>query len=138
MSNSIEVLLEQHRIAQASMKDAKKLESDLRDEICEHYVKQGYNTVGTHNIPEGPYDIKTARKLNISLDKELLAKIMSDLSVDEKACVELEPKLVESAYKLIVELGANSDPSYNATSVLDQAVTIKDAKPSLDVTLREE
>lgn len=138
MLSEIEGLLERQRTVAIQLKEIKVVESALRDKICNHYFEQGYTETGTSVLVDGPYDITIARKLNVSLDLDILEEIMPDLSIDEKACIHLKPELFTGVYKKLVQIGKNAEPPYHTTMILDQAIIIKDAKPTLEISLHEE
>lgn len=120
--------LEQHRKMALDLKDLKKKESDLRDEICEAYKSQGFNTAGTHTFYSDNLEIKMALGISYSLDVDALEKDKDSLSQEERDCIKYTPSIIMDNYNAL--LGDDL--------LLDEYIITKDKKPTLKITLSEE
>ena len=119
-------LYDQWLEANAKRKYYSELERKLRLEIVEPLIENV--PTGTHNYKtkEG-YVLKASKKVSVSIDKDGLAFIEDDLSDEEKDAIRWKPELDAKKYK---ELDDHD--------VLDQAIVVKPAMPSLVITHAEE
>jgi hypothetical protein len=121
--------LELYVAAKEALAFAKATEMEQRIAICDEILEgkeKGTTTEVMFNI-----EIKAVKKFNLSLDKELLAQSLSDLSDEERECILMEPKLIAKEYQFLQE--AEID-----TPLLDECITVKDATPSLTINLPED
>ena len=111
--------------AQTQLKYWKDKEAELRTKICTT-VLEG-KSVGTHNITKGKYKLKAVKKISYVLDPEMIDALWDDLSEEEKDSIKYSPKLLLNEYKELED-----------HEVLDQAITIKPAMPTLTIEYVEE
>lgn len=111
--------------AKAELDKWKKVESDLRIKICDHFLEGA--SVGTHNFTAGSFKIKAVKSINTSIDESELSFIWDDLTEEEQDCVKYKPSLVAKNYKECED-----------HSTLDQAIVTKPAMPSLSIEYIED
>ena len=117
--------IETYRQVKGELTEVKDKEMILRLELAQEL---GVDTLkaGTNNfdyIEEG-MRLKLIKKLNYKLATEVLELL--DLSEEEAACIKWTPELKLTPYRKVED-----------TERLDQAITVTDATPSIEVELRE-
>ena len=92
--------------AQKALAKSKREELVLRKKIVSHY-RYGDAMEGVqHKTIEGlDLDIAITLKLGRTLDKDALDTNWSDLTQEQRDCIEYKPSLNVKAYKLLVENG---------------------------------
>ena len=105
---------------QIELKRIKSEELKLRKEVSEVFLEG--ESVGTHNFQTSGFNVKAVRKVNYSLDKEMLAEIWDSLSAEEQNAIRYNPALDMKAYKTL----GDSD-------LLDECVVVKPATPTITI-----
>jgi len=123
MSNISELLLEQHELAN-QLKVLKEREANVRRQICDELLNN--KAPGTHKFTFDNIIVKATKKLTYSLDQEMVESMIAegDLSPAELDAIKTKYELSLTAYKKIEIPG-----------ILDDAITVKDAMPTLDVEI---
>jgi len=85
--------------ASDALKQAKKLELELRLGICEDIL--GDKIKGTKKAKIGQYSLTATAKLTNKLDEVLLKTVWKDLSDSEKECVKFKPSLIVAEYNTL-------------------------------------
>ena len=112
--------------AKAKFDHYKSLENKLRIEICDELLEN--KTTGTHNFTDfDGYRVKAVKKVSHNIDKEVLGFIYDEMSAEEQEAINFKPELSVSKYKKLED-----------HSVIDNAIIVKPAMPSLDIKLDEE
>jgi len=122
---SIEAKIEVYRKLKIQLSEVKAAEMVMRLEIAQDLGVDSLKA-GTSNFdyPSEGIRLKLIKKLNYKLDKETLEMI--DLSDDEAACIKWTPELKLTPYRKVED-----------TVTLDQAISVTDATPSIEIELRE-
>jgi hypothetical protein len=105
---------------QSQLKGIKAEEIELRKSIANKVLET--KEIGTHTITSGVFICKATKKVAYLLDRDALEQIWADLSEDEKGAIDYQPKLKLKDYKSI------------DSSLLDEAITIKPAMPSIAIS----
>ena len=125
MSETLTEKLENHRLLQAKLSAAKDAEMLLRLEICKQLGIDGLAAKTHHfDYENEALHVVMVKKLNYSLDNDVLPGI--DLTDEEKECIKWTPTLILGKYNKLDNSGG-----------LDIAITVKDAAPSLNVSLTD-
>lgn len=104
----------------------KSLENKLRKEICDHLLEG--KITGTHNFDDFPgYRVKAVKKVSHSIDNDVLSFIYDEMTKEEQECIDFKPNLSISKYKKLED-----------HSVIDDAIIVKPAMPSLEIKVDEE
>ena len=98
----------------------KKRESSLRKKIAD-VVLNGKKKGIKHEILEN-LKVSATGKINLTIDKEGLRAIWSDLSKEERACINFDPSIVVSKYNKISD-----------ESPLKSVITAKPGHPGLKI-----
>lgn len=119
--------IEAYRQIKEELGFIKAEEMQMRLDLCEEL---GIATlaVGTHNT-EFKADgmlVKMVKKLNHTIDKDLLEEMADLLSDEEAECIVYDPRLKLTEYKKCED-----------TETLDLLIVTKDATPSLEVILKD-
>ncbi len=120
--------LESYVIAKELLAKAKAEEMEQRLAICEEILEGKEKGTTTELLFD--IEIKAVKKINIALDKKLLSSTYEDMSEEEQECILFEPKLIAKEYQFLQE--------HDQTPLLDDCITVKDATPSLTITLPED
>ena len=122
---SIEAKIEVYRTVKAQLAEIKATEMQMRLEIADELgvdqLKAG--TTNFDYIDEG-IRLKLIKKLNYKLDRDVLDLVV--LSEEEAACIKWTPELKLTPYRKV-----------ESTIMLDQAITVTDATPSIDIEFRQ-
>lgn len=111
--------------AKKNLDHFKNLEKKLRLEIVEPILEG--KTKGTHNVQDGPYKIKAVKKVDTTLDAEILSFLWEDLSELEQDCIQYKPSLKGKEYA-----------ACENHELLDNCIITKPAMPTLSIKLDEE
>lgn len=126
--------LKQWQKLQATLKQVRVKEMRLRKMIAEAVVKMlgvPFES-GTCHQMIGQSQATVSVSLSYNLDKGMLLAIQTNLSEEEKDCIEWKPALDVKKYKKLKEQrGETMFP-------LMQAITIKPSTPTLNVDILEE
>lgn len=120
-------LLEEHRVVALQLKEIKQRELELRNQICDKLL-DGLEP-GTHNFAHEGMLIKVVKSLNYSFDRQVLQELLDDdaLSPFEKDLIRWKPELKLADYK----------KAAFETDILEEALFVKPAQPSLEIKLGE-
>ncbi len=110
--------------AKAQLDHWKKVEKEMRETICEHFLEG--KTVGVHTFHPTGFKVKATKKITTSLDGKVLSAMWDDLSDAEQGCVTFKPTLVAGKYK---QCGNHE--------TLDQALVTKPAMPTLSIEVED-
>jgi len=118
--------------AKVALDAAKKLESALREELVAAHFQQ--NSTGTHHFdtPDGR-DLVCVKKLNYKLDKDTTAEAQSVIAT--LIGVELASRLV--SWKPDLSLTEYKKLPDNARVIIDRALTITPATPTLELKVKK-
>ena len=105
---------------QAQLKIIKAEEIKLRRALAETLLDSA--DIGTHTTTSGAFICKATKKVSYSLDRELLDEIWNDLSLVEREAIDLKPSLKMKEYKTL------------ESGLLDEAITVKPAMPSIEIS----
>ena len=116
--------------AQGTLAKAKKVELELRKKIISHF-RYGDKLEGVqHKSLDGlDMDILVTLKLTRSLDTDALDALWSELTEDQRACVEYKPSLNLKNYRALLLNGDEGE--------LINIVTEKPALPSVVLKYEE-
>lgn len=106
--------------AASELAEAKKLEMELRLELC-GYILQG-KIEGSKSANIGANKVTATARLNSSIDRDALKVIWPDLSKEEKEAVRFKPEVVAANHRKLP-----------ADSILNQVITKKPGAPSLAI-----
>ena len=121
-------LLEFHRLAAISLKEAKEYELELRNQITD-VLLEGADT-GTHNFLLHGMNVKATKGVSYKLDSELIQELIDDdeLSPYELDCIRTKYELKLADYKRATF----------PVDVLDQALVVRPSLPTLAISLVKE
>ncbi len=128
MKEITEELLNEHRLIAIHLKELKEREKQLRIEIVDIYESMGKNELGTHYLQCNKLNVKMVLKTSMKIDEQVLNTIYDSLTTLEKDCIKTEHSIVKAEYEEL--------PMDNP--ILDDALIVTDAMPTLIVTLVEE
>lgn len=107
--------------AQATLKEAKIAELQLRNAICETHLEDKLEGSLTHKYED--LKITVTAKLNRSVDPVVLEAIWEDLTDEERACIQYKPSIVLAKYR----------PYESTGGLLMEAVEVKPGQASLKI-----
>lgn len=115
-------LLEIQRKMAIQLKDLREQEAKIRKEICNQLLDG--KEVGTHKFNFGSYKVKAVKSYSYSLDQDMIRNMIEndELTDDEMDAVRVKYELSLTNYNKL-DFGSN----------LDDAITVKDAMPTLTV-----
>lgn len=105
------------------LKEAKKRELELRNEICESILKDKFE--GAVTVIDEGFKITATAKLTRSVDTTILETIWDELDDAEKECIKYKPSLVASEFKRLENRGQGNK--------LFEAITVKPAQATLAI-----
>lgn len=117
-------LLEQYNVAVSRLAIAKRAEMDLRLKVAKLFEDK---SAGTRGIEIDGILVKATFKDNITVDRNALDEIIDDLSSEEIACLDFKPNIKLREFKQLEDSG-----------LLEEALVIKPATPSIKVTILED
>lgn len=120
-------LLEEYRDVAANMRELKKRELVLRNEICDKLL-EGRN-IGTHNFSMEGFSVKAVKKVSYSLDQEMVAHYLAEDELNE-----YEIEMIRTKYELGIK---NFKAGADHIGVLEDAITVKPSLPTLTIELGE-
>ena len=121
-NEELDALIQKWEESKIKLSYHKRLEMMLRKNIAEAY-KISALPEGKSHFQTEEYMIELTRKFTYKLLDEELDEIEDDLSDEEKDCIKTKRSLSLSAYRALLD-----------SSVIDDAIEVKDAVPSLTVT----
>lgn len=104
------------------LKELKKLEMDLRIQICEVLLRG--KGIGTHNFEFIGANVKAVKKNSMRVITEEFESLRDCLSEDERNCITFKPFLSRSKYVKLED-----------SSTLDECLMVKPAIPTLSVKI---
>jgi len=107
--------------ASIALEKAKRVELDLRNQICEKILVDKLE--GAKTVTDGNFKITATARVNRNIDAKVLSAIFDELTDEEKQAVEYKPQLRISLYKPIEESGGK----------LLEAVTVTPGQASLTI-----
>ena len=119
-------LLVEYREIQKQAKAIREKEVELRKKIASYLLKG--KGEGTHKFDFGDFEVKAVKKMNYSLDDDLLSTLWEDMSNEEREAVKFKPSLVIREYKQI-------EPESRET--LDLCVVVKPGMPTISIIDKE-
>jgi hypothetical protein len=115
-------LLREFKDIQHALSEMKDAEMEMRKMIAIELLQDA--PPGTHTYEIGDVTVKVTRSLTHSLDADLLETLT--LSPQEEACIKRKPTLSLTEYKKLGE---------SERQVLDMAISVKDAAPTVKIAL---
>lgn len=118
--------------AKVALDTAKKLESELREEVVAAFFR--VNSTGTHHFDTSDgRDLVCVKKLNYKLDKDTTAAAQSEIAALIGAelaghLVNWKPDLSLTEYKKLPDA---------AREIIDRALTISPATPTLELKVKK-
>lgn len=111
---------------------AKSCERQLRDKVISIFFP--YLPEGTQTVSGSGYTIKAEGKLTRTLDEAALEAVMPQLPENYRVLGQPDSLI---SYKPAFSMKAYRAMDENSRKIFEQALTIKDAAPSLEVVLRK-
>jgi hypothetical protein len=104
-------------------------EAKLRREICDELLAglmPGTHKFAYHDESGLTYNVKATKSFNYSLDQNSIKELMDEdeLTPEELDCISIKYQLSLSNYKKLNEVG-----------MLDDAITVTDAMPTLSIEI---
>jgi len=112
------------------LKKGKAREMELRKELVSLFVKKPVE--GTNNVQGEGYAVKVSHKITRTLDEAALDAVMPQLPEDFRVIGNL------ISYKPSFSLDVYRAMSDENKKIFEQALTIKDGSPELEIIFREE
>ena len=113
-------LLNDYDLAKTALKEAKKVELELRLKICDELLS-GKNP-GTHNFNIDGVKAKAVSKLNYKIDEDELDMIWESLSPEEQNVIRFKPSLKLKDYKELED-----------ELLINNAITVSPAMSTLEI-----
>lgn len=108
---------------QIMLSETKKEEMKMRVEIAEVLLEG--EPVGVHEFYFQDFDIKAAKKVNISLLPDELSSLASEMSDEEKDCIVYKANLVKSLYNKLED-----------STIIDECIVMTPATPTISIIRR--
>ena len=94
-----------YEAAVVALKEAKKLEGELRNKIIGAFRYTKTEGVEHKSVDGLDIDIAITLGMGRTIDVTMLEKVWEDLDAEQQAAIEYKPKLVGKAYKDLVASG---------------------------------